>query len=633
MTAEIESTEIDESAGTQDTSSIAGTYLKVGGVLFAIGLVVSAISALQLVLPGVLSESAYTTYGRLAPAGRSLLVTGWLPIAGLGIGFFVIGSITGQGIRRRLLALAALGLMALGSLAGAAALIGGLSSGIAGMESPLWARGISAVGFLLGAIALAASAKQGADRLGAAGWYVTASAWWLAAAGLLGLAPLPSGVAGAIQAAFITSVQSRLFVVTMAVGLLYFALSRITGTDLTAPRPLAALGFWSLGLTWAFMGAAELMYTSVPNWYETLTVAFAIAAFVPVLTILTDLGLILKGRVRNIADGTTLRYALVAGAALIGATVVNLMLVWRSTSAVVSYSTWSIGLDVLIVLGGGSFAIFAANGARLGKEAASSRFHFALSTAGLVGATAALLAGGIVTGFTWIAGPSSEVYDNFGPAYKISTVSIAPFLWAAAVFALVYAVAQIPFIVGIDRTTGESPPLQDMSFEYDLEFEGSTRYVTWKRLVWGSIVVFGSALLFSAVLPMVDAQKAGPSITADEFRTYPAGSTELIGRNLFISEGCTECHTQSVRPIVTDVGLGPVSVAGDYAHENPALITGIRIGPDLTRVASRENFDPAVTAAHLTDPRSIRSWSTMPSYGYLSTSDIDALVTYIETLR
>ena len=154
------------------------------------------------------------------------------------------------------------------------------------------------------------------------------------------------------------------------------------------------------------------------------------------------------------------------------------------------------------------------------------------------------------------------------------------------------------------------------------------------RLAWGAGVLWIAAALFTAVIPMMDETDTAATITADRFRTYNTGSTELAGRDLYISEGCSECHTQSVRPVVTDVGLGPVSVAGDYAHENPALIIGTRIGPDLMHVASRgESFDPGLVAGRLADPRAAVDWSIMPSYSYLSDADIKAIAAYIETLR
>ena len=77
-----------------------------------------------------------------------------------------------------------------------------------------------------------------------------------------------------------------------------------------------------------------------------------------------------------------------------------------------------------------------------------------------------------------------------------------------------------------------------------------------------------------------------------------------------------------------------MSIAGDYAYENPTLITGTRIGPDLTHIASRSDaFDVSGIWNHLKDPRSTVEWSNMPSYAYLSDTDLEALVRYLATLR
>lgn len=620
--------------GTEDTgTSMAGNYVLVATVLFVLGTGITALASLQLVLPDLLSGATYATYGRLAPAGRALLTGAWLPLAGLGLTFYALGQITGGTVRRKALATAALVVITFGAITGAGAVAGGLSSGIAGQEGPLWTRAISAVGYLLAGVAITAMAKQKADRLGPAGWYLTAAPWWLAASALFGLIPLRAGTSGSIQTAFANVGTHRLFVVTMAVGLIYFAFSKISGADLSRSRPLAALGFWSLTLTWAFMGGVELVYSATPDWYETLTIAFAIGTLVPALAIATDLGLLLKGHVQDIGDRATLRYGIVGGLALAGATVVNLLLAWRATSAVVQHTTWTTGLDVLLVLGGGSFAIFAVNSLRRGGRASGPSFHFAWSVFGLAGATVGLLLGGVVTGFSWIAGPSSQLFGNHGPGYEIAVTSLSPFVWFAAISLTLYAVAQIFYLVRINSTSDQGLATPDERPDYDLEFEGSTRYVTWRRLVWGAVAVWMAAAVFTAVLPMMDNSESDATITADRFRTYAPGTTELSGRDLYITEGCAGCHTQSVRPIVTDVGLGTVSIAGDYAHENPTLMTGIRFGPDLTHVADREGFSPDSVESQLRDPRASRSWSIMPSYDHLSDAEMDALISYIGTLR
>ncbi len=614
--------------------SQAGIYMLAAAVLFVLGLAVASLAAFQLVLPEIASDLAFTTYGRLAPAGRILLISGWLPLAGIGLGYFVVSQTTESPLRHKGIATVALIVIALGATASAIAVIAGFSTGIQGQEGPVWTRVISAIGFVLAAIVITTTAKQNKDRLGIAGWYLTGATWWLSASALFSLIPLAGGTIGSIQAGFSSVGLNELFAVSAAVGLLYFTFSRISGVDLSEPRPLAALGFWSLTFTWAFTGGSELIYSATPNWYETLTVAFAIGTLVPVLAIAADLGLLLKGRVQGIADRASLRYGVVSGLTLAAATVVNLLLVWRATSAVVQYTTWTPGVSTLLVLGGASFAIFAANSVRRGGDASAPGFHFTWSVIGLGGLAVSLLAGGIVTGFSWIAGPSSQIFDNHGVGYEIAVVSLAPFLWAGAVFGTLYLVAQLVYLFRVNTMSDEDLAVPPQSTDYDMEFEGSTRSLTWKRLAWGAAIVWGASAMFTAILPMLDDTETAASITADEYRTYREGTAELAGRNLYISEGCAECHTQSVRPIVTDVGLGAVSVAGDYAHEDPALITGIRIGPDLTHVASRgASFDEADVAKHLADPQSTVEWSTMPSYSYLSDADIEAIVSYIETLR
>ncbi|MEN8041838.1 MAG: cbb3-type cytochrome c oxidase subunit II [Actinomycetota bacterium] len=631
MTADIPSNDSAQPEVASEGPATDRMYLLVAGVMFVVGLGLASLAALQLVVPSLLS-TAWSTYGLLAPAARSLLADGWLPIAGLGLTLFILSQITGGRFERRGPATTAMVLIAAGAIASSGDIIAGLSTGVPGLEGPIWGRAMSAIGYVLGAYLVTSLAKGKRDHLGTAGWYLTAASWWLALSSVFGLIPLMSGTRGSIQAAFADAGLHRLFAVTLAIGLLYYAFGKISGADLTEPRPLAGLGFWSVGLTWAFMGSARLIYAATPDWYETMTIAFAIAALVPVLAIATDIGLLLKGNVQTIEDRATFRYGTVAGLALVGATIVNLLGVWRATSAVVQYSTWSMGLDTLIVLGAGSFAIFAANSVRLGGNSARSSIHFLVSTIGLTGLAAGLLAGGIVSGFSWIAGPSSQLFPNFGPGYEIAVASLAPFLWIAAGSMALYAIAQILYLSQINAVSAESLTVPDGPMEYDLEFEGAMRYVTWRRLTWGATMIWIAAAFFTALLPMMDSTDTAATITADEFRTYASGSSEATGRSLYIAEGCAECHTQSVRPIVTDVGLGPVSIAGDYAYENPALITGVRFGPDLTHVASRtESFDAIAT--HLLDPRSVVEWSIMPSYAHLSDEDIAAIISYIETLR
>ncbi len=595
-------------------------------------MIATAVAAFQLVVPNLASGSAALSYGRLAPASRTLLTYGWAIIGLLGLTYYALSTVTGEAVRNRALALVSLAAIGLGALGGAAGILVGDNSGILGIELPIWARVLIAVGAVLAALSITATARTKGDQLGAAGWYLTAAPIVLAATSIVGSFPSAWGIPGSLLGGF-ASTGLTLFIITASVGLLYFVFGTIAGTDLTDARPLAALGFWSLLLTWAFMSGPGLIFSPAPNWFESISVAFAIGSFIPALAIATDIGLMLKGRVGDIGDRASLGYATIAAFSLLSATAVNFLVIWPSSSSIVQFSTWVQGLTVLIVLGGASFAIFAGHSVASGGRATNTSMHFSWSVTGLIGAAGALLAGGIATGFSWAAGPTSQSFPNWGEGWDIAADTAAPFLWIAPAALAIFALAQVIFLARIRTTNNEPLQVPRESGAYDLEMATTTRPITWKRLVRGVVTVWVFAAVFMLAFPIVDSTERSATRLADSARNYPQGSSELDGRNVYIAAGCSECHTQVVRPVAADVGLGAVSVAGDYAHENPVLQGAFRLGPDLMHVASREGFDRINIAAHLKNPRAARPWSIMPSYAFLSEADLDALVSYIETLR
>lgn len=103
----------------------------------------------------------------------------------------------------------------------------------------------------------------------------------------------------------------------------------------------------------------------------------------------------------------------------------------------------------------------------------------------------------------------------------------------------------------------------------------------------------------------------------------------LAGRDVYLQNGCMYCHTQQVRTVVTDVGLGPVTEPGTSPAAGPPTLGFVRIGPDLTHVGSRYE-DPAALRTAVTDPKSINPDSLMPGFAHLSAEDLNALIQYLE---
>lgn len=144
-------------------------------------------------------------------------------------------------------------------------------------------------------------------------------------------------------------------------------------------------------------------------------------------------------------------------------------------------------------------------------------------------------------------------------------------------------------------------------------------------IVGGTIVCLLLAFFVAVWLPITD--DANRAEAAGEPRSYDGAA--LLGRTLYIREGCFSCHTQAVRNTFADSQLGGApSQPGLSGNEAPNLIGAIRLGPDLSCVADRQD-DAAWFVRHLKDPDSEREHSTMPSYGYLSERELRAIAAYL----
>jgi cbb3-type cytochrome c oxidase subunit II len=106
-----------------------------------------------------------------------------------------------------------------------------------------------------------------------------------------------------------------------------------------------------------------------------------------------------------------------------------------------------------------------------------------------------------------------------------------------------------------------------------------------------------------------------------------------VGEQVYLREGCQNCHTQLVRPLPADEQLGPVTEAGDTVYQAAGLLGTVRIGPDLSCAANLfpEEDTAGAIKAFLADPASVAEGSKMPSYGYLADQDAEALTAYLLT--
>ncbi len=128
---------------------------------------------------------------------------------------------------------------------------------------------------------------------------------------------------------------------------------------------------------------------------------------------------------------------------------------------------------------------------------------------------------------------------------------------------------------------------------------------------------------------MFQAQTTQPS---EGVVPYPA--LELAGRDVYVKEGCYNCHSQMIRPFVDEhLRYGPPSLAGESVYDRPFQWGSKRTGPDLARVGGR--YTDEWHLVHLINPRDVVPESNMPGFPWLQDNQIDGdlIKTKMKTLR
>ena len=108
----------------------------------------------------------------------------------------------------------------------------------------------------------------------------------------------------------------------------------------------------------------------------------------------------------------------------------------------------------------------------------------------------------------------------------------------------------------------------------------------------------------------------------------------LAGRDVYIREGCYNCHSQMIRPFRAETErYGHYSVAGEFVYDRPFQWGSKRTGPDLARVGGRYSDDWHRT--HLNNPRDLVPESNMPAYPWLATAALDpqSVVSHLKALK
>jgi cytochrome c oxidase cbb3-type subunit 2 len=135
------------------------------------------------------------------------------------------------------------------------------------------------------------------------------------------------------------------------------------------------------------------------------------------------------------------------------------------------------------------------------------------------------------------------------------------------------------------------------------------------------MVLIVVAISIGGIIEIVPLMFSADATEPDE-NIKPYSALRLAGRDVYVSEGCYNCHSQMIRPFRSETErYGPYTTAGETVYDRPFQFGSKRTGPDLARVGGR--YSDAWQRLHLMDPRALVPESNMPAYTWLANNMVD----------
>ena len=135
------------------------------------------------------------------------------------------------------------------------------------------------------------------------------------------------------------------------------------------------------------------------------------------------------------------------------------------------------------------------------------------------------------------------------------------------------------------------------------------------------MVLIVIAISIGGLVEIIPLMMSADATDPDE-NIVPYSALRLAGRDVYVREGCYNCHSQMIRPFRSETErYGPYTTAGETVYDRPFQFGSKRTGPDLARVGGR--YSDEWQRLHLTDPRALVPESNMPGYPWLASRKID----------
>jgi cytochrome c oxidase cbb3-type subunit I/II len=416
------------------------------------------------------------------------------------------------------------------------------------------------------------------------------------------------------------------FLTTPFLGLMYYFLPKMANRPVYSYR-LSILHFWALIFIYIWAGPHHLLYSSLPDWAQSLGVVFSIMLIAPSWGGMINGLLTLRGAWDQVRENTLLKFMVVGITCYGMATFEGPMLSLKNINAIAHFTDWIVAHVHVGALGWNGFLTFAILYWLVPRIFQTNLYseklvktHFWIGTIGIAFYAIPMYISGFTQGMMWkqFTAEGTLQYGNF----LDTTLQLLPMHMMRALGGTLYLIGAILMAYNLFKTMAQGTLLADEKAEaaplavIEEKHESDGHWHRWieKRpiqlLVASLVMILVGSLV--ELIPTFMVKSNVPTIES----VKPYTSLELEGRDIYIREGCVSCHSQLVRPFRSETErYGEFSKSGEFVYDHPFLWGSKRTGPDLHREGGK--YPDSWHYHHMREPSSMSPGSIMPNYAWL----------------
>jgi cytochrome c oxidase cbb3-type subunit I/II len=424
------------------------------------------------------------------------------------------------------------------------------------------------------------------------------------------------------------------FLTTPYLGMMYYFLPKAANRPVFSYR-LSIIHFWGLIFIYIWAGPHHLLYTALPDWAQSLGMVFSVMLVAPSWGGMINGLLTLRGAWDKVRQDPMLKFMVVAVTAYGMATLEGPTLAVKSVNALSHYTDWTIAHVHTGALGWNGFLTFSMlywlfprlYNTKLWSTKLAN-YHFWIGLLGMMFYVVPMYTSGITQGLMWKQFNSDGFLQY--PNFLETTIRLIPMYELRAIGGTLYITGIILMMVNLYKTAkagqfigdqeAQAPALNPVTASETVKLghrwlEGVP--VTFTVLAAVAVIVGG----LIEIVPMFLIKENVPTIAS----VKPYTPLEVLGRDIYIREGCVGCHSQMIRPFRSETErYGEYSKVGEFVYDHPFLWGSKRTGPDLHRVGGK--YPDAWHYNHMENPRSTSPGSIMPNYPWLLSQKLDTAV-------